>query len=101
LAAIVFLALNLIQFLIGSYLEPRIAGAALALSPFVVLFAVFFWGLSLGHPGRVYRRAHRDRSTYAVRTTGVHAMDRGASGATRASLMDARFAFYGDAVRPQ
>jgi AI-2 transport protein TqsA len=47
LAAIVFLALNLIQFLIGSYLEPRIAGAALSLSPFVVLFAVFFWAFPL------------------------------------------------------
>ncbi len=51
LAAIVFLALNLIQFLIGSYLEPRIAGAALSLSPFVVLFAVFFWAFLWGVPG--------------------------------------------------
>ena len=51
LAAIVFLALNLIQFLIGSYLEPRIAGAALLLSPFVVLFAVFFWAFLWGIPG--------------------------------------------------
>jgi len=51
LAAIVFLVLNLIQFLIGSYLEPRIAGAALSLSPFVVLFAVFFWAFLWGVPG--------------------------------------------------
>jgi AI-2 transport protein TqsA len=51
LAAIVFLALNLIQFLIGSYLEPRIAGAALSLSPFVVLFAVFFWAFLWRVPG--------------------------------------------------
>lgn len=51
LAAIVFLALNLIQFLIGSYLEPRIAGAALSLSPFVVLFSVFFWAFLWGVPG--------------------------------------------------
>jgi AI-2 transport protein TqsA len=51
LAAIVLLALNLIQFLIGSYLEPRIAGAALSLSPFVVLFAVFFWAFLWGIPG--------------------------------------------------
>jgi predicted PurR-regulated permease PerM len=51
LAVIVFLALNLIQFLIGSYLEPRIAGAALSLSPFVVLFAVFFWAFLWGVPG--------------------------------------------------
>ena len=43
LAVIVFVGLNVIQFLIGSYLEPRIAGAALSLSPFLVLFAV--WGI--------------------------------------------------------
>jgi hypothetical protein len=35
--------LNLIQFIVGSYFEPRIAGGALAISPFLVLFAVFFW----------------------------------------------------------
>jgi AI-2 transport protein TqsA len=51
LAAIVFLGLNVIQFLIGSYLEPRIAGAALRVSPFLVLFAVFFWAFLWGLPG--------------------------------------------------
>jgi AI-2 transport protein TqsA len=51
LAAIVFVGLNLIQFLIGSYLEPRIAGAALSVSPFLVLFAVFFWAFLWGIPG--------------------------------------------------
>src|SRR6516162_7305198 len=51
LAAIVFVGLNVIQFLIGSYLEPRIAGAALSLSPFLVLFAVFFWAFLWGIPG--------------------------------------------------
>jgi AI-2 transport protein TqsA len=51
LAVVVFLCLNLIQFLIGSYLEPRIAGAALSVSPFLVLFAVFFWALLWGIPG--------------------------------------------------
>lgn len=50
-AAIVFAGMNLIQFLIGSYLEPRIAGNALALSPFMVLFAVFFWSFLWGIPG--------------------------------------------------
>jgi hypothetical protein len=34
---------DLIQFLIGSYLEPRVAVAALSVSPFLVLFAVLFW----------------------------------------------------------
>jgi AI-2 transport protein TqsA len=47
----VFLGLNLIQFVLGSYLEPRIAGSALAISPFMVLFAVFFWSFLWGLPG--------------------------------------------------
>jgi predicted PurR-regulated permease PerM len=51
LAVIVFVGLNVIQFLIGSYLEPRIAGAALSVSPFLVLFAVFFWAFLWGIPG--------------------------------------------------
>jgi len=51
LALIVFLCLNLIQFLIGSYFEPRIAGAALAVSPFLILLAVFFWSFLWGLPG--------------------------------------------------
>jgi AI-2 transport protein TqsA len=51
LAIIVFSCLNLVRFLIGSYLEPRIAGAALSMSPFLVLFAVFFWSFLWGVPG--------------------------------------------------
>ncbi len=51
IALIVFVCLNLIQFLIGSYLEPRIAGAALSVSPFLILFAVFFWSFLWGIPG--------------------------------------------------
>jgi predicted PurR-regulated permease PerM len=42
-ALIVFACLNLIQFVIGSYIEPRVAGVALAISPFLVLLSVFFW----------------------------------------------------------
>lgn len=42
-ALIVFACLNIIQFVIGSYIEPRVAGNALALSPFLVLFSVFLW----------------------------------------------------------
>ncbi len=51
LAIVVFLCLNAIQFFIGSYLEPRIAGARLSLSPFLVLFAVFFWSFLWGIAG--------------------------------------------------
>jgi predicted PurR-regulated permease PerM len=47
----VLVALNLIQFMIGSYFEPRVAGKALALSPFVVLLAVFVWTFLWGIPG--------------------------------------------------
>jgi AI-2 transport protein TqsA len=38
-----FICLNIIQFAIGSYVEPRLSGNVLAISPFVVLFAIFFW----------------------------------------------------------
>ncbi len=39
----VFVCLNIIQFVIGSYVEPRVSGTVLSISPTVVLFAVFFW----------------------------------------------------------
>jgi AI-2 transport protein TqsA len=48
---IVFMGLTAIQFLIGNYLEPLAAGAALSISPLAVVFAVFFWGLLWGIPG--------------------------------------------------
>jgi predicted PurR-regulated permease PerM len=50
-ALAMFVGLNAIQFLLGSYLEPRIAGNSLSLSPFMVLFAVFFWTFLWGIPG--------------------------------------------------
>jgi AI-2 transport protein TqsA len=53
MAVLVFASLNLIQFLVGSYLEPRIAGSVLSLSPFMVLFAVFFWTFLWGIAGAV------------------------------------------------
>lgn len=49
-ALMVLVGLNVIQNIIGSGLEPRIAGAALAVSPFIVLLSVFFfsflWGIA-------------------------------------------------------
>ena len=51
LALAVLACLNAIQFFIGSYLEPRVAGAQLSLSPFLVLFAVFFWSALWGVTG--------------------------------------------------
>lgn len=44
----VFACLNLIQFVVGSYVEPRVAGNALAISPVTVLFSVFFWSYLWG-----------------------------------------------------
>jgi len=51
MAIVVFVGLNIIQFIIGSYLEPLLTGASLAISPFAVVFAVFFWSLIWGIPG--------------------------------------------------
>ncbi len=47
-AITIFAGLNVIQFVIGSYIEPRVAGYALAMSPFVVLFSVFLWSFLWG-----------------------------------------------------
>jgi predicted PurR-regulated permease PerM len=38
-----FIGLNIIQFIVGSYVEPRVSGGVLSMSPFVLLFAIFFW----------------------------------------------------------
>lgn len=51
MALFVFVCLNLIQFLSGSYIEPRLAGKALAVSPVLVLFSVFFWAMLWGLAG--------------------------------------------------
>lgn len=47
----IFAALQVIQFLIGSYLEPRMAGKHLAVSPFMVLVAVFLGAFLWSIPG--------------------------------------------------
>ncbi|WP_432761414.1 AI-2E family transporter [Rhizobium mayense] len=47
-ALIVFACLNVVQFTFGSYIEPRVAGSALAISSFVVLFSVFLWTVIWG-----------------------------------------------------
>ena len=39
----VFVCLNVIQFVVGSYIEPRVAGNLLSISPTLVLFAIFLW----------------------------------------------------------
>jgi AI-2 transport protein TqsA len=51
MALLVFVVLQLIQFLSGSYIEPQMTGARLALSPFLVLVAVFLGAFLWGIPG--------------------------------------------------
>jgi predicted PurR-regulated permease PerM len=47
-ALLVFVALQAIQFVVGSVIEPRVAGKSLALSPFMTLVAVFLGALLWG-----------------------------------------------------
>jgi AI-2 transport protein TqsA len=63
MALIVLVGLSLIQFSIGSYLEPLLAGATLAISPFLVLFAILL-ELPLGHSWGIHRRAPDDRISH-------------------------------------
>lgn len=51
MAVVVFIGLNLIQFVIGSYVEPLLTGASLSISPLAVVFAVFFWSFVWGLSG--------------------------------------------------
>ena len=57
---VVFACLNVIQFVVGSYIEPRLSGSALAMSPFVVLFSIFLWTFLWGLPGNLHRPADHD-----------------------------------------
>lgn len=50
-AVFIFLCLNVIQFVIGSYIEPIVAGASLRISPSAVIFAIFFWTFMWGLAG--------------------------------------------------
>ncbi len=50
-ALVMFVGLNIVQLVVGSYIEPRVAGAAVSISPFIVLFAVFFWAMLWGIAG--------------------------------------------------
>ncbi len=47
-ALLVFVSLMVIQFVIGSYLEPVFSGSALAISPSVVMFSVLLWAYIWG-----------------------------------------------------
>lgn len=46
-----FIGMAAIQVTMGNYVDPRLEGRALALSPLVVVVSIFFWGLVWGVPG--------------------------------------------------
>jgi predicted PurR-regulated permease PerM len=48
---VIFGGLYAIKLITGNYLEPIIAGNALAISPLVMRFAFFFWIFLWGLPG--------------------------------------------------
>lgn len=48
---LVLVGLGAIQFTIGNYLDPRLEGRALAISPLVIILSILFWGLVWGVPG--------------------------------------------------
>jgi AI-2 transport protein TqsA len=50
---IVFIGLGLLQFFIGNFIDPKIGARVLSLSPFLILFAVVFWGWLWGSLGAV------------------------------------------------
>ncbi|MFN2397779.1 MAG: AI-2E family transporter [Gemmatimonadaceae bacterium] len=49
----VFLGIGAIQFLMGNFVDPKIEGRVLSLSPIVVLFAIVFWGWVWGWLGAI------------------------------------------------
>ncbi|MFN3635799.1 MAG: AI-2E family transporter [Rhizobium rhizophilum] len=50
-AAFVFFSLMVLQFLFGNYVEPRLSGDALSMSPFIVLVSIFLWTFLWGPYG--------------------------------------------------
>ncbi|HVY12415.1 MAG TPA: AI-2E family transporter [Alphaproteobacteria bacterium] len=48
---LVFFSVSAVQLFIGSFIDPRLQGNMLALSPVVVLFSLTFWGFLWGIPG--------------------------------------------------
>jgi AI-2 transport protein TqsA len=50
---VVFVGLGFLQFFIGNFIDPKIGGRVLSLSPFLILFAVVFWGWLWGSLGAV------------------------------------------------
>ncbi len=49
----ILIILSTIQMMMGNFIEPRLMGEGLGLSPLVVLFSLFFWGWLWGLPGMI------------------------------------------------
>ena len=49
----VFISVEIIQILVGNYIEPRIMGKTLNLSPLIVLLSLAFWGSIWGVVGMI------------------------------------------------
>lgn len=49
----ILMILGAIQMTIGNFVEPKLMGEGLGLSPLVVLFSLFFWGWLWGIPGMI------------------------------------------------
>src|SRR5918999_798294 len=50
---VVFIGLGFLQFFIGNFIDPKIGGRVLSLSPFLILVAVVLWGWLWGALGAV------------------------------------------------
>jgi len=49
----ILIILGSIQMTLGNFIEPKIMGQGLGLSPLVILFSLFFWGWLWGLPGMI------------------------------------------------
>jgi predicted PurR-regulated permease PerM len=49
----IFVFLGAFQMALGNFVEPKLMGEGLGLSPLVVLFSLFFWGWLWGIPGMI------------------------------------------------
>jgi hypothetical protein len=75
-AVLVLAGMGAIQFTIGNYIDPRLEGRALAISPLVVVVSIFGWALVWGGARRLHRGADDDRADHLLRAVRADALDR-------------------------